>query len=66
MICADFESNLMPEDNKKQNRDEFYTNNCQKHVVCSYGYKFVCADDKFRKSFMSYLGEDAVYNFVVF
>ena len=31
--------------------------------ACSYGYKLVCVDDKFSKSFKSYLGDDAVYNF---
>ena len=31
---------------------------------CSYGYKLVCADDKFSKSFKRYLGRNAVYNFI--
>ena len=35
-----------------------------KPVACSYGYKLVCVDDKFSKAFKSYLGEDAVYNFI--
>ena len=64
MIYADFESILVPEYNRKQNPEESYTNKYQKHVVCSYGYKLVCADDKFSKPFQSYLGEDAVYNFI--
>ena len=42
---------LVPEDNGKQNPNETYTNKYQKHVACSYGYKFVCVDDKFSKSF---------------
>ena len=29
-----------------------------------YGYKLVCIDDKFSKSFKTYLDEDAVYNFI--
>ena len=33
-------------------------------VACSYGYKLVCVDDKFSKPFKSYLGKDAVYNFI--
>ena len=61
---ADFESILVPEDNRKQNPNESYTNKYQKHVACSYGYKLVCVDDKFSKPFKSYLGEDAVYNFI--
>ena len=36
----------------------------QKHVACSYGYKLVCVNDKFSKPFKSYLGKDAVYNFI--
>ena len=64
MIYADFESILVPEDNEKQNPNEFYTNKYQKHVSCSYGYKLVCIDDKFNKYFKSYLGKDAVYNFI--
>ena len=62
MICADFESILLPEDNRKQNLNESYTNKYQKHVACSYGYKLVCVDDKFIKPFKSYLGKDVVYN----
>ena len=33
-------------------------------MACSYGYKLVCVDNKFIKSFKSYLDEDAVYNFI--
>ena len=36
MIYADFESMLIPEDNRKQNPDESFTNKCQKHVAGSY------------------------------
>ena len=50
----------MPEDNDKQNGNEFFANKYQNHVACSYGYKLRCVDDKFRKSFMSYLSQDAV------
>ena len=35
-------------------------NKYQKHIVCSYDYKLVCAD-KFSKPFNSYLGEDTVF-----
>ena len=59
-IYADFESTLVSEDNGKQNPEEFYTNKHQKHIACSYGYKLACVDDKCRKSFKTYLGEDAV------
>ena len=61
MIYADFESILVPEDNEKQNSKDSYTNKCQKHIACSYGYKLVCVDDKFSKPFKTYLDKDAVY-----
>ena len=64
MIYANFESILVPEDNGKQNPNESYTNNYQKYVACSYGYQLVCVDDKFSQPFKSYLGKDAVYNFI--
>ena len=64
MIYADFESILVPGDNGKQNPNESYSNKYQKHVACSYGYKLACVDDKFSKPFKSYLGEDALYNFI--
>ena len=64
MIYADFESVLFPEDNGKQNPNKSYTSKYQKHVSCSYGYKLVYVDDKFSKTFKSYLGKDAVYNFI--
>ena len=64
MIYADFERFLVREINGKQNPDGSYRNKYQKHVACSYGYKLVCVDDKLSKPFKSYLGEDAVYNFI--
>ena len=53
----------MPGNNNKQNT-ESYANKYQTHIACSYGYKLVCADDKFSKPFKTYFGEDAVYNFI--
>ena len=32
VIYADFESNLVPEDNGKQNPEEFYMNKCKKQL----------------------------------
>ena len=55
---------LVPEDNGKQNQNEYYTNKYQKHVACSYSYKLVCVDDKFIKPVKTYLGDNAVYNFI--
>ena len=39
--------------------------NIKKHAACSYGYKLVCLDDKFSNPFKSYLGEDALYIFII-
>ena len=54
----------MPENNGKKNPEESYTNKYQKHIACSYVCKLVCVDEKFSKSFKTYLGEDSVYNFI--
>ena len=54
----------MPENNGKQIPEESYTNKYQKHIACSHGYKLVFVDDKFSKPFKTYVGEDAVYNFI--
>ena len=35
--------------------------NIKKYPACRYGYKLVCVDNKFSKSFKPYLGEDAFY-----
>ena len=51
MIYADFGSILVPEDNRKQNPKESYTNKYQKHVTCSNGYELVCVDDKLSRLF---------------
>ena len=60
-IHANFESILVPEDNEKQNPKESYTNKYQKHIACSYGYKWLCIGHKFSKPFKPYLGRDALY-----
>ena len=59
-----FESILVSKNNRKRNPEESYRNQYHKHVASSYGVKLVCVDDKFSKSFKTYLGEDAVYNFL--
>ena len=64
IIYADFESILVPENNVKPDPEEPYTNKYQKHIVCSYGYKLLCVHDNFRKPFKTYLGKDAVSNFI--
>ena len=59
IIHANFESIFVPEDKRKSNPKEFYTNKYQKHIACSSGYKLVYVDDKFSKPFKTCLGEDA-------
>ena len=56
MIDANFESILLPEDNGKQNPDEFYSNKHQKYIACSYSNQLTCVDNKFKSD------EDAVYS----
>ena len=34
----------------------------QKYIACSYGYKLLCVNDKFSKSFKLYICKDAVYS----
>ena len=64
MIYANFESIIVSEDNVKQNSNESFTNKYQKNVACSYGYRLVCVDDKFSKSFKLYVDENVVCNFI--
>ena len=53
MVYVNFESTLLCEENEKQNPNESFTNKYQKRVACSYGYKLVCVDVKFSKTFKS-------------
>ena len=64
MIYVDFESILVPEDNGKQNPNESHISKYQNYIASSYGYKLVCIHNKFSKPLKSYLGKDAVYNFI--
>ena len=61
---ADFESILVLENNGKQNQEESYTNKYKNIMLAVMDVNLVCIDDKFRKPFKTYLGEDAVYNFI--
>ena len=64
IIYTDFTSILVTKDDGKQNPEESHTNKYQKHIACNYFSKLVCVDDKFSKPFQTYLGEDAVCNFI--
>ena len=63
-IYANFESILVPENNGKQKSNESYRNKEKNHTGCSFGYKLVCVDDQFSKSFKSHLGQDAVHKII--
>ena len=63
MIKVNFESILVPED-EKQNPDESFANKYQKHVTCSYGYRLLYVDDTFSEPFKSYLDENVIYYFI--
>ena len=64
IIYADFESILVPQDNGMQNPEESYTSKYQKHIACSYSYKLVCVDDKFREPFKTDLAKDIADDYV--
>ena len=61
MICTEIESILVPEDNRRQNPNESYTNKYQKHVACSYDYKLVCVNDKNVVSFLNHTHEKMLF-----
>ena len=47
IIYADFEKIFVPHNNGKQSPKESYTNKYQKHIACSYGYKFLSVNFPF-------------------
>ena len=47
---------------KRKNPKKSYSTKHQKHIACSYSYKLICVDGKFRKPFN--LGKNEVYNFI--
>ena len=63
-IYADFERILVPENNEMQNSNKFCTKKCQEHIACRFGQELVCSADAFSEFFKSYLGEDAICNFI--
>ena len=46
------------------NPKESYKNKYRKRFACSYGYTLVWVDDEFSKPFKTYIGKDAVSNFI--
>ena len=62
-IYADFESFLKGVRSSGKNNTS-YTGKYQGHVSCSFAYKVVCIDDRFREKKFLYRGENAVYRFI--
>ena len=65
VIYADFEA-ITEEVQGCQPKDaKSYTNKCQKHTGCSYGFKVVCCyNDKYSKPVQIYRVEDAIEKFM--
>ena len=36
----------------------------QDHIPCSFGYQFICVDDRFTKRIFIYRDENAAYEFI--
>ena len=60
IIYADFQFISVPGDNGKQNPKASYRTNIKSILFIFYGNKSVCLYNKFRKTFKTYLGKDAV------
>ena len=59
-IYADFECNLK----SVKCKEGSYTEKYQDHIRCSFFYKIVCIDDRFRKPTIIYRGENAADEFI--
>ena len=55
MIYANFESNLVLENNERQKPKESYMNKYQKHIASSYDYKLVCVDDNTKRCSLNFI-----------
>ena len=59
-IFADFECNLRD----VESYEGSYTKKYQDHVPCSFAYKVVCIDDRFRKPIVVFRGENVAYEVI--
>ena len=59
-IYADFECNLK----SVEGFEGSYSKKYQDHILCSFGYKLVCVNDKFTKPIFVFSGENAAFNFI--
>ena len=67
-IYADFECILSATPSKavksSDKNNSSYTEKYQAHIPCSFAYKVVCVDNKFRKDVVLYRGKNAAYKFI--
>ena len=63
-IYTDFECLLKEVDSGIHNDCFSYTARYQDHILCSFAYKLVCANDKFSKDVVLYRGKNSVYKFI--
>lgn len=65
VIYADFEVLTGKINGCQLANNKSFTETCQKHVDCGYGYKvFCCYDDKYSKPVQVYRGPQAAYKFL--
>ena len=64
-IYADFEC-ILRESNilEEAVNNSLWTRKYQDHVLCGFGYKIVCVDDRFTKDVVIYRGKDCVNKFI--
>ena len=63
-IYADFESVLKRVRGSDRKNNTSYNERYQDHILCSFVYKVVCTNDKFRKPVVLYRGKNAVNRFI--
>ena len=64
-IYSDFESILKKVDNDIEcSANSSYTRKYEEHIPCSFAYKVMCVDNRFRKKINLYRGKDAVNKFI--
>ena len=63
-IYADFECNVKAVRGRDRDNNTSYTEKYQAHIPCSFAYKVVSVDDRFRKPVVLYSGKNAIYSFI--
>ena len=63
-IYADFESVLKRVRGSDRKNNTSYNERYKDHILCSFVYKVVCTNDKFRKPVVLYRGKNAVNRFI--